>query len=97
MNGHCHPWTFWETWRFDMVWLRLVGSLKMWVSFAKDPYKRDLYSAKKSYIFNEAANRSHHIGQNTQHQDSTLNTQGVPLVNIWLPLVDIHINSDCLR
>ena len=25
----------------DMVWLRLVGSLKAQVSFAKEPYKRD--------------------------------------------------------
>ena len=24
-----------------MGWLRLVGSLKCWVSFAKEPYKRD--------------------------------------------------------
>jgi len=26
-----------------MGWLRLVGSLKLYVSFAKEPYKRDLY------------------------------------------------------
>jgi len=24
-----------------MGWLRLVGSFKLWVSFAKEPYKRD--------------------------------------------------------
>ena len=24
-----------------MVWLRLVGSIKLYVSFAKEPYKRD--------------------------------------------------------
>jgi len=33
-----------------MEWLRLVGCLKMWVSFAKELYKRDLYSAKR-HIF----------------------------------------------
>ena len=41
-----------------MGWLRLVGSLKLQVSFAKEPYKRDcilqkrpiiLYSAKETY------------------------------------------------
>jgi len=31
-------------------WLRLVGSLKLWVSFAKEPYKRDLYSPKRRII-----------------------------------------------
>ena len=32
-----------------MGWLRLVGSLKLYVSFAKEPYKRD-YSAKETSI-----------------------------------------------
>ena len=31
----------------DMGWLRLVGCLKIQVSFAKELYKRDLYSAKR--------------------------------------------------
>jgi len=30
-----------------MGWLRLVGCLKIQVSFAKELYKRDLYSAKR--------------------------------------------------
>jgi len=30
------------------MWLRLVGSLKLYVSFAKEPYKRDIYSAKET-------------------------------------------------
>ena len=33
-----------------MGWLRLVGSLKTWVSFAKEPYKRD-HILQKSQIF----------------------------------------------
>ena len=33
-----------------MGWLRLVGSLKLQVSFVKEPYKRDLYSAKRRII-----------------------------------------------
>jgi len=33
-----------------MWWLRLVGSLKLYVSFAKKPYKRDLYSPKRRII-----------------------------------------------
>jgi len=32
-----------------MGWLRLVGSLKLLVSFAKDPYKRDVISAKETH------------------------------------------------
>jgi len=46
-----------------MGWLRLVGSLKFQVSFAKELYKRDLYSAKESYHFKEPTHRSHLIFQ----------------------------------
>jgi len=43
-----------------MRWLRLVGSFKFYVFFAKEPYKReDRYSAKEAYIFKEPTNRSH--------------------------------------
>jgi len=34
---------------YPIEWLRLVGSLKFKVSFAKEPYKRDLYPAKETY------------------------------------------------
>jgi len=44
-----------------MGWLRLIGSLKLQVSFAKEPYKRDLYSAKETYNFKELTNCSHPI------------------------------------
>jgi len=40
---------------------RLVGCLKIYVSFTKEPYKRDLYSAKETYILKHPANRSHPI------------------------------------
>jgi len=33
-----------------MGWLRLVGSLKLWVSFAKEPYKRDCVLQKRPII-----------------------------------------------
>ena len=33
-----------------MVWLRLVGSLKLYVSFAKEPYKRDHTLQKRPII-----------------------------------------------
>jgi len=33
-----------------MGWLRLVGSLKWWVSFAKEPYKRDYILQKRPKI-----------------------------------------------
>ena len=41
----------------DIGWLRLVGSSKLYVSFAKEPYKR-LYSAKETYDFKEPTSRS---------------------------------------
>jgi len=31
----------------NMGWLRLVGSLKLWVAFAKEPYKRDYILQKR--------------------------------------------------
>jgi len=34
----------------DMGWLRLVGSLKLYVSFAKEPYNRDYFLQKSSVI-----------------------------------------------
>ena len=36
--------------RIDMGWLRLVGSLKLHVSFAKEPYKRDYILQKRRII-----------------------------------------------
>jgi len=34
----------------DMGWLRLVGSLKLWVSFAKELYERDYTLQKRPII-----------------------------------------------
>ena len=34
-----------------MGWLWLVGSIKLWVSFAKEPYKRDYVLRKRPVIF----------------------------------------------
>jgi len=34
----------------NMRWLRLVGFFKLWVSFAKEPYKRDYILQKRSRI-----------------------------------------------
>ena len=39
--------------------LRLVGPFKMWVSIAKEPFKRELYSAKETSLFKESTNHSH--------------------------------------
>jgi len=36
--------------KFTMGWLRLVGSVKLQVSFAKDPYKRDDILQKRPMI-----------------------------------------------
>jgi len=43
-----------------MGWLRLVGSYKLYVSFAKEPCKRR-YSAKEADDFKGPTNRSHPI------------------------------------
>ena len=43
-----------------MGWLRLGGSLKFQVSFAKEPYKRDDI-LQKTYNFEEPTNHSHPI------------------------------------
>jgi len=44
----CHS----ATWSCpNMGWLRLVGSLKLYVSFAKEPYKRDYILPKRPIIF----------------------------------------------
>ena len=52
-----------------MGWLQLAGSLKLWVSFAKEPYKRDYILQKRPLIlrsllivaFEKPTNRSHPI------------------------------------
>jgi len=44
-----------------MGWRGGVGSLKIQFSSAKEPYKKDLYSAKETYIFKKPTNRSHTI------------------------------------
>jgi len=44
-----------------MGWLQLVGSLKLYVSFAKEPYKNRRYSAKETYNLKEPTNRIHPI------------------------------------
>ena len=43
----------------SMRWLRLVGSPKTQVSFAKEPCKRDPFSAKETYILKKPTNHSH--------------------------------------
>ena len=42
-------------------WLRLVGSLQLQVSFAKEPYKRNKILQKKTYNFKEPTLRRHPI------------------------------------
>jgi len=42
--------------KYDMRWLRLVGSLKSQVSFAKEPYKRDYILQKRPIILRNLLN-----------------------------------------
>jgi hypothetical protein len=76
-----------------MGWLRFVGSLKIRVSFAKEPYKRHLYSAKEPYIFKHPINRSHPIvekifstaGEDKAHHiDSTFVNTCVPQIRLTI-------------
>jgi len=46
---HANRWHIWHS-LSHMGWLRLVGSLKSWVSFAKEPYKRDYILQKRPVI-----------------------------------------------
>jgi len=52
--------------------LQLVGSLKTWVSFAKETYKRDciLYSAKETCNFKGPTNHSHPIVKSSGKEGS---------------------------
>jgi len=50
---HMHEWA--------LGWLRLVGFLKWYVSFAKEPCKRDYILQKRPTTLKERTNRSHPI------------------------------------
>jgi len=44
-----------------MGWLQLVGSIKLQVSFAKEPYKRDNILHKETYNLIDPTDRGHPI------------------------------------
>jgi len=48
-NKYCWDLGRWVYPKYVMGWLRLVGSLKLYVSFAKEPYKRD-YILRKGLV-----------------------------------------------
>ena len=51
------------TWLFHMRWLQLVGSLKVQVSFAKEPYKRDyILFTEETFKFQEPTHRVTRLG-----------------------------------
>jgi len=47
--------------KYGMGWLRLVGSIKFYVSFAKEPYKRDNILQKRPIILIDPTHHSHPI------------------------------------
>ena len=47
--NHIYDMTEWYVWHI-MGWLRLVGSIKLYVFFAKEPYKRDYILQKRPII-----------------------------------------------
>ena len=48
-SGLLRVWS-WRIVTWHMGWLHLVGSIKLWVSFAKEPYKRDAILQKRPEI-----------------------------------------------
>jgi len=48
-----------------MGWLRFVGSLKLQISFAMQPYKIDDILQNRPIIFKDTTNRSHPIASET--------------------------------
>jgi len=60
MGALCHP-PYLRDGNLRMGWLRFVGSLKLYVSFAKDPYTTRLSSAKETYNLKEPTNRSYGV------------------------------------
>jgi len=56
-----------------MGWLQLVGSLQLYFSYAKEPYKRDDI-LQKTYDFKEPTDRSHPISKR-QHTLTHTHTQ----------------------
>ena len=64
-HTHAHTYThsmYRKRWRPICYGVATISRLlNILVSFAKEPYKRDLYSAKETYISKERTNRSHHI------------------------------------
>ena len=55
---HLHPQNAQDT---PMGWLWLVASIKLQVSFAKEPYKTRRYSAKETYHLIDPTDRSHAV------------------------------------
>ena len=49
-HTHTHTHTSLSWVAEGMGWQQLVGAQRIWSSFAKEPYKRDLYFAKETYI-----------------------------------------------
>jgi len=62
----------WDTKCQFLMWLRLVGSPKTQVSFAKEPYKKRPYSGKETYVLKEPTNHSHPIGLREKIEDNVM-------------------------
>ena len=76
--------------RYDMGWLRLVGSLELWVSFAKDFYKRDYILQKRPIIL-----RSLQIIANPYHmQTSCIRLNHRSLLQKFLSFMGLFCKRD---
>jgi len=81
-----------------MGWLRLVGSLKLQVFFAKEPYKRDWILPKETYNFKESTNRSHPICINPYIRTNILTyTHTNMKINICMYVCTYIPNCQCSR
>jgi len=67
-----------------MMWLQSVGALKFWVSFAKEPYKRDYILQKRPIILRSlliVATPYDLPGSKTRLSRCTENNAGTPRIN----------------
>jgi len=89
---YIHGVWWWSVWLCAcMEWLRLVGSLKIEVSFAKEPCKKRRYSAKETCNLMEPTTCSHPIATK---REKIVEMQ---CVAVWCKVLQVVADSLCSR
>ena len=86
MNESCHTYDWvmsYLTYLSDMGWLRLEGSSKLQVSFAKEPYKRDYIVQKRPIILGSLliVATPYYIDECVTHMNESCHTCGVAMIS----------------